>query len=89
MDFGRRSLVRWQLINLLQKYDVLEFHVPVNDPTVVAVVESGGQLQHDLGDFALWHLSIRKTFPIFIQLATCQVLHYHNQLLLLRFRNGI
>ena len=46
-------------------------------------------MEHDFGHLTLWHLAIREPLPVVIELATGQVLHHHNQLLLLGFRHCV
>ena len=55
----------------------------MNDSLAMAVVESGGKLQHDFCHLTLRHLSFWKALPVLVKFSTCEVLHHHDQLLLI------
>ena len=89
MDFRRSSCLGRKFFYWLLEDDVLELHVSVDDSAVVTVVQSICKLQHDLCYFTLRHLSVLKPFPVLVELASRQILHHDDQLLLLCSWDGI
>ena len=89
MNVGRCILMSRKLFNLVEQDYVLELHIPVDYSGIMTVVQSLSQLEHDLCNFSLRHLSVLKALPVFVQFTACQVLHHHYQFLLLWLRDCI
>ena len=67
----------------------MELDIAMDDSLAVAVVEGLGQLEHDLGNLLLRHLSVLEALPILVELTSSQVLHHDDQLAFLGFRDGV
>lgn len=80
VDFGRCSLLSGQLADLRLKQHVLKLQVTMNDTLIVAVFNSFGDLEHDLGYLILGHLPALEATPIVIEFTAGQVLHYNEHL---------
>ena len=67
----------------------MEFNVPMDDLFRVTIVDSLRKLKHDFKHLELWDLAVFEPLPVVIQLSTREVLHHHNQSLLLRLGHGV
>ena len=67
----------------------MEFNVPMDDLFRVTIVDSLRKLKHDFKHLELWDLAVFEPLPVVIQLSPREVLHHHNQSLLLRLCHGV
>jgi hypothetical protein len=76
------------LIRLVRQKYILKLKISVYDFEVVTVVNCGEQLQHDLLGLCLGHHMVWLALPVLIELTTRQILHDHDDLVLLGKRKG-